>query len=517
MLAETRTRIRRGLRGIRLRVLVWYVLLFAASLIVALLTIRQVLLTQLEDDVSAELAQEVEELQLLSTGVDPLTGQPFGDDVAALFRTFLDRNVPAEGELLLTILGGEITGSSPEIIARPLLDTDLPATWAATTEPTWGETDIDGVGSVRWLSVPVQVSSGETAGFFVVANRIGEERQDIDQAVRTMAAVSTGVLVVASILGWATAGRVLAPLRRVTTTARRISDEDLSERIPVDGHDEVAVLTDTFNQMLDRLEGAFAGQRAFLDRLGHELRTPITIVQGHLELLPDDPDERREAIAVCLDELDRMRRDVNDLVTLAKAGRPDFLTPAVVDVAELTDGLERRAAGFEPDRRWVIEEVAPATVWGDASRLTQAMVNLVANAVQHTEPGDEIRLGSSLRDGEVRLWVSDPGPGIALEDRERIFGWWGRGAPAQARRSEGTGLGLAIVSAIAAAHGGRVDLDTVVGRGSTFTLVLPGGHATLDDDTDDDDLAGTGPSDGAVRLADGRDPGRPAPTPTERE
>jgi len=479
--ADLWQRIRLAAVGLRTRVLVWYVLLFAVSTAVALFAIRQVLLTRLDDHVDAELSQEVEELQLLAGGVDPETGEPFGDDLVGLFQTFMSRNVPSDGETLIGLVDGSAAAASPALVAERRLLPALGPTWTSVATSTWSETAVPDVGPVRWLAVPVSNAGGTATGIFVVASSVGDDRSDIDDAVRVMAVVSGLVLVIASILGWATTGRPLAPIRRVTGAARRISDEDLSERIPVEGNDEVAVLTRTFNDMLDRLESAFSAQRTFLDDLGHELRTPITIVRGQLELMPDDPAERAEAIAVCLDELDRMSREVSDLLTLAKAGRPDFLRLGDVDVAELVDGVERRAVALAPDRRWVIESVAPVTIRADSERLTQALMNLVTNAAQHTAAGNEITLGSRAVNGSTQVWVSDCGPGIGPEEQTRIFERFGRGDD-RLHRGEGTGLGLAIVEAIATAHGGRVELESTVGAGSTFTLVLPGGTLTLDEE-----------------------------------
>ena len=162
------------------------------------------------------------------------------------------------------------------------------------------------------------------------------------------------VLLIASALAWVVAGRLLAPLRALDETARSISETDLTRRIPVSGNDEIAELARTFNAMVDRLEGAFASQRAFVSDASHELRTPITIVRGHLELLGDDPDERRETIALVTDELDRMSRFVDDLLLLAKAERNDFLRVDEVELGALTDELLDKAAGLGP-RTWALE------------------------------------------------------------------------------------------------------------------------------------------------------------------
>ncbi len=221
--------------------------------------------------------------------------------------------------------------------------------------------------------------------------------------------------------------------------------------------------------MLDRLESAFAGQRRFLDDAGHELRTPITIVRGHLELMGDDPQERRETLALVTDELERMSRLVDDVLTLAKAEQPDFLDLETVDVETLSREVFAKAAALA-ERDWQLGAVGRGMIVADRQRLTQALVQLAQNAVQHTAEGDSIALSSSVTEGRARFSVRDWGPGVSAAERERIFERFGRGTAA---RREGAGLGLAIVRAIAEAHGGGVELESRPGEGARFTLELP--------------------------------------------
>jgi signal transduction histidine kinase len=254
-------------------------------------------------------------------------------------------------------------------------------------------------------------------------------------------------------------------------TAEAISDSDLTRRIPVDGDDEISRLARTFNEMLDRLEESFLAQRRFIDDAGHELRTPITIVRGHLDLLGDDPEERAETMALVSDELNRMARIVDDLLLLAKAEQPDFIRLEPVELADFTTELlfKARALG---QRSWQLDACAEGIVQGDPQRVTQAMLNLARNAVEHTETGAEIGIGSAWVERGVLLWVRDTGAGIDPSDQLRIFDRFARGR--SRRRSDGAGLGLAIVRTIAVAHGGRVELDSSSGEGATFTIMLPG-------------------------------------------
>lgn len=480
-MTDRRARLRRWRSGIRPRIVVWYLVLFAVSLAIALLTIRQILLVQFDKEVETALTQEAEEFRLAVQGAEA------GTSLRDSFSTFLSQNFPAEQEVFVAIVGGELYGTVPNARAAPVARPDLIEAWSQLTDATFGESATDD-GHRRWLAVPV-LRDGEVRGTFVITYAVAEEQDAITQALWIMAAVSGAVLILASILAWATAGRVLAPLRHLTRTARQISEDNLAERIPVDGDDEVAELTETLNAMFDRLDAAFTQQRDFLNDASHELRTPITIVRGHLELLPENREERNEVVTVCLDELDRMARHVRDLLTLAKAEQPDFLRLRRTDIASLTDGLEALGQGLDADRRWRIEQLAPIVIAADPDRITQAMVNLMANAAQHTPSGSEIRLGSGVAGREVRLWVADRGAGIDPADQARVFDRFARGRRSASQRTEGSGLGLAIVATVAEAHGGRVELESAPGEGSLFTIVLPIGDADpTDTETDPMDI-----------------------------
>jgi signal transduction histidine kinase len=194
-------------------------------------------------------------------------------------------------------------------------------------------------------------------------------------------------------------------------------------------------------------------------------------VRGHLEFLDEDPAEREETIALVTDELDRMARFVEDLLLLARAEQGDFLHLGPLDLDVLTPELYAKAHALA-ERDWRLAGSGTGHLAADRQRVTQAVMQLAQNAVQHTQPGDRIALGSSLRNGNARLWVADSGPGVPAAERERIFDRFHRSGAGR-RRSDGAGLGLSIVRAIAEAHGGRVELDSREGHGATFTLIVP--------------------------------------------
>lgn len=224
--------------------------------------------------------------------------------------------------------------------------------------------------------------------------------------------------------------------------------------------------------MLDRVEGAFAAQRSFLDDAGHELRTPITVIRGHLELADPSVPLGSDTRALVFDELDRMARIVEDLLLIAKAERPDFVVPGPTDIADLVRDIVQKARPLG-DRAWELRNDALIVADVDRERVTQALMNLVRNAMQHTSEGDRITVWSAVRDDRLELGVTDTGEGVAPDDRERIFERFTRGASARRTRSDGAGLGLAIARAIAHAHDGHLELRDTPGEGATFVLSLP--------------------------------------------
>lgn len=448
------------------------------SVVLSILLIRQSLYTRVEERVEGSLAQEVEEFRRLAGGQDPATGQPFGDDVTAIFNVFLSRNVPNDDEFFLALLNGKFYSSSPRALPeliRP--NSKLVKDWAQLTQPEQGK-QVTSAGTLLYIVEPVRIvyraepirtKEAKRAVFVVVHTTVGE-REEVNEAITVVIQVTLVVLTAASILAWIAAGRVLAPLRILTETARSITESDLTRRIPVKSSDEIAELATTFNEMLDRLQSSFSSQRNFLDDVGHELRTPITIVRGHLELLSDDPEEQRETVELVTDELDRMSRFVEDLLLLAKTEQPNFLTLETLEIGLLMEELYAKAKALA-SRDWRLEDRGSGRIVADRQRITQAIMNLAQNATQHTTEGDVIALGSELTNNNVSFWVRDTGAGVSLPDQKQIFERFARGS--SGHHSEGAGLGLSIVRAISEAHGGRVELRSQPGIGSTFTLVLP--------------------------------------------
>ena len=302
------------LGSIRVRILAVVVGLLVLSSIGSVLVLRTLLLQQLDAEIEERLDREAEEFALLSDGTDPQTGEPFDGDLRAILDVYFSREIPDEGESLLSFVDGRLYEASRSQDAaavgelQPAIDY-----WMSLTEPERGSVDTV-LGEARYVAVPLRGDGAD--GLFVVANFPSSEQAEINAAVQQHVLAQLGTLVVASLLGLALAGRVLRPLSALAATARRISDTDLSRRIPAAGRDEASQIAGAFNDMLARLEGAFTTQRRFLDDTSHELRTPLTVVRGHLELLELDgsADDRRETIALVVDELDRMAAEALERV-----------------------------------------------------------------------------------------------------------------------------------------------------------------------------------------------------------
>ncbi len=335
------------------------------------------------------------------------------------------------------------------------------------------------VGVLRLLKRGVSLPGGTQ-----VTVGVGERLASVSNAQRGLAEafVLAGLLTLAGALGasYLIGTRFSSPLRRMAAVATKVDAGDLHPRIhDVRGRgDEVLVLADAFNHMLDRLTDAFASQRAFVADASHELRTPLTVIRGQLEVLASQRNppgaEVRRVEGLVQSEIARISRLVDDLLVLAKAEQTEFLRVQSFELApfiqELWDGVSLLAA-----RRFELGPIPQGTITADPDRLAQALRNLLSNAIEHTASEQGlVRLEVEHRPGRrVRFTVSDDGPGIPPDQRERVFDRFHRTDGARDRASGGTGLGLAIVQAIVVAHGGWVRAAESAQRGARIELEIP--------------------------------------------
>jgi signal transduction histidine kinase len=305
-----------------------------------------------------------------------------------------------------------------------------------------------------------------------------------DEVMRRLALqYALGVLgagLVALGLGWAIAGHALAPLRRIVATARRVADGRLEERVGLDGpRDELRELSETLDDMLDRLEGAMEAQRRFVANASHELRTPLTVIRTETDVTLADPsascEELRAMGRVVLETTDRMEDLLEGLLLLARSSRGG-LRSQLVDI----DALARRVvAGAEEQAVSagvrLSFEAAPATARGEEVLLERMLVNLVDNAVRHNVSGGFAGVRVSTAGDTLTLEVANGGAVIAPEALPRLtepFQRLGRSG-----NRVGSGLGLSIVRAVAQAHGGSLELIARPQGGLTARVVLPAAGA----------------------------------------
>ena len=468
------SRWREILRETRTRILLIYLFLMLIIAGASVPVFQWLLFWSIDNRVRGDLEQEMQEFHETYLIWEEAPEQTT-TDLKFFINRFLSEELPEDDNFLIAIIEGQLYRSSPIVLNESLRpDSELVRRWSELTQPMAGERETNDpkTGKILYLVQPLLVD-GRSKGVFITAHTSAGEQREALSGIYIFAAVATGVILLSLIAAWFATGQLLSPMRKLTITAQSIVNEtDFSRRIPkVSGQGELAQLAEIFNRMMDRIQAAFDSQRNFINDAGHELRTPITIIQGHLELMGDDPEEQRETLELVTDELNRMNRFVNDLILLAKAEGPNFLQPEPVDVTILIDDLYSKVTSLA-DRKWHLVNRCAVPVMGDRQRLMGALLNLVNNAIQHTQPYDLIELGAVSYQDEVRFWIRDTGTGISLDDQKRIFNRFARAANSY-RRSEGVGLGLAIVKAIVEAHQGRIELVSQLGAGSTFFLILP--------------------------------------------
>lgn len=347
------------------------------------------------------------------------------------------------------------------------------------------DVEIDGV-AVRVLTIPIEAND-RIVGHLQVGASLDPLKQAREDLLVIMLVGSGVALVLSAFSGYWLADRALRPIQVITQTAERITQaDDLGRRIPYRGPgDELSRLVNTFNATLARLERLFHAQQRLMADVSHELRTPLTSIRGNVDLMRRIGGDDEQSLQAIEDETERMSRLVGDILLLAQAdaGRLSLVEHEVeLDTLLLEVYSQAKLlAGDGPEVTLSMED--RALVKGDPDRLKQLLLNLVGNAIKHTNHGDSIALtlhrvnGTSSGEDDSRDWVevsiTDTGPGIPTEDLPRIFDRFYRVDQARARVHGGAGLGLSIASWIAKAHGGELSAQSVEGEGATFSLRLP--------------------------------------------
>ncbi|MFC5338456.1 sensor histidine kinase [Leucobacter denitrificans] len=474
-MTDTSTRKKRGRRfavSVRTRIVSVITLVTALGLIAVGLSVYLVERHRILEQVDVRLNANLESARYIVT--EGPGGSGTWDSSTAALTAVVERMSPDDNTGAMGMAAGKIT-----MVPGVQLDLDLrdEAEFAAHVERTrpaesamLGTYAEDGV-VWRYLVAPIEVvDSAEPADVaFVMVYDLEAELGEFNEAARMFIIVSAIVLAVVAGTGTFVATRLLRPLRNMRETTERVSARSLSERIPIVGNDDVAELAETINQMLDRLDDALDSQRQLLSDVGHELKTPITIVRGHVELMdPNDPEDARDTRELAMDELQRMGELVSDLSATASLHGPSPVQLAPVDTSDLLHLIARKAKAIQ-GATVTLGEVATGVAQLDSARITQAMLQLAQNAVTHG--GGDVEIGGRANGPLLHLWVRDRGPGVPDDSKAKIFERFARGTGSDGRT--GSGLGLNIVQVIARAHGGDVNVSDAAGGGAMFTITVP--------------------------------------------
>jgi heavy metal sensor kinase len=334
---------------------------------------------------------------------------------------------------------------------------------------------------LRLITKRATFPDGES--FFI---RIGQSLKPLQVARRRLIWLLGIAVPIALLLGsyggWMLANQALHPVDRITCAAEQISASDLAQRVPLPGKmDEIGRLAKTFNSMIARLQTAFERQRQFTSAASHEMRTPLAVMRGEIEVTlrrERSPEEYRQTLSSSLEEIKRLSRLVEDLLTLARGDAGQSLLqrePVILgELCAQTVGYLRPLAEDRQQSLSLEESKSPLVISGDTQRLQQMLLNLLDNAIKYTGQGGNIRLGLNATDTDALITITDTGRGIPAEDLPHIFERFFRHSKTTAdRTASGFGLGLSIVKWIVDSHGGNIEASSTPGQGTTFTVRLP--------------------------------------------
>lgn len=462
---------------IRLRLTLWFVALLGALMVARSVFIVGTMYKALNDDAisdargkASQVRDFIEDLDLERRSEGTRTPLPLSDP-EALPRAFYD-----DGMLV------QLTDNQGHIVQRS-------ANLGSFTLPVLLRRSHETVS----LPLPHLFFSSKVLvaaePLFVRGHKIGAVQvgRALQYSVRTLyklleielSALVTGLLLAFG-AGYWLAGLVLRPVSRMTDEVNRMQATDLHHRLAVPNPptDEIETLGATFNRLFDRLEGAFEAQRRFVADASHELKSPLTAIRGHAQLVikrgADNPDRLSEWAGTIVRESDRLSRLVGELLMLAKGDHGvDQVTTDVINLGSLAQEVAQALRNVHPKVQEVEADAQPVMITGSADRMRQVLINLLDNAVRATQQKGHVTVRVHAENGQAVLSIADTGCGISSEHLERIFDRFYRVDAARDRAGGGTGLGLAIVESIVRAHGGTILVTSEPNVGTTFTLTLP--------------------------------------------
>jgi heavy metal sensor kinase len=463
------------IRSIGARLTFWYAGILCVTLLVLGGTAYGFLAYSLSHDVDSALegVAKVSAEQARAQG-----GTFFPRDVDELFRHYLGFS-PLNPSLELFDTQGRPDLNRPGAPAGRLPLSPKALKDALRGVSTFETIESPGPYPFRVLTMPV-IDGGRVVNLVQVGISLENVFNTQRRFLLIMGAVLPFGLLLASVGGWVLARRALKPVDEMTQAARRISGEYLAGRLQETGTgDELDWLAKTLNDMLGRLDDSFRQTRQFSADAAHELQTPLTILKGEIEVAlrsPRSPEEYRGVLHSSLEEIDRISSLVAGLLLLARADRGVLrldLKPLNLQelLAEVGEQMRRLAENQAVSLDYGLME--PASIQGDREHFKRLLVNLIDNAIKYTPAGGRVTLSLRCDGKRAQVGISDTGMGLTEDEQEQIFNRFYRTAEARSQRGGGAGLGLSIAQSIAAAHGGRIEVESTPGQGSTFTVSLP--------------------------------------------
>lgn len=459
------------IKSFRLQLTAWYLLLFTLLFLLFSVFLYGVLSRALYQRLDETLSSEV------STAVGLFRGELaelHGDVHGAAVETMSEMSI--RGVLIAVFDGNNLLASNAPF--------DSPDLLAIAAQASAGDKPL----------IPTTVRRFGKGGSRVVAHRFAvdgrqyvllaaESLQSIEGDLRVVRRVLylalPLVLLVAGLGGFLLATKSLAPLRWMAEQARNITGKNLHSRLDIGAaHEELRVLSDSFNELLSRLDQSFETMRRFVADASHELRTPIAVIRGEADVALDhdrNPAEYKESLAIIQDEARRLTRLIDDLLNLARADAGHVnLRVEEFYLNDLLAECCRSVQGAAVAKDIGLECQSPGDVAyrGDQELLRRLVLNLLDNAIRYTPPGGKVSASLEAANGNLRLQVADTGIGIPPEAARHIFERFYRGDQARSRQNGGFGLGLSIVKWIAESHRGTVELSSHPGAGTTFTVLL---------------------------------------------
>lgn len=470
---------------LRTKLTIWYTAVLALVLALFSVGVYGIVSALMVQQIDSRLEQAINTVPTLAFSFKPkLVENESGRQVVS----FPNLDAFRASEVYVQVISptGQLLGVSPNLVNAPFADQLDPVAYNTMTAPGYSaysqqiyrEVQRPNVPPIRVLTRPIVTQDGRLLAMV----QVGTSLESLKTAQRflfiTLVGLGTLGVIFSALIGAMLARRALRPVDQITQTAMAIyRAENLDQRVMVPkSNDEVGHLSQAFNEMLDRLQQLFTAQQRLVADVSHEMRTPLTVIRGNVDLMRVFGCSDAESLDALTRESERMTRLVNDLLLLSQADSGALTMQFVqMELAPLISDINRSAQVLAGSRLTVVTTCEEGlALQADPDRLKQVLLNLVDNAIKHTPDAGTVRVEATRSyNNFIRISVSDTGVGIPEKDLPYVFERFYRVDKSRSRANGGAGLGLSIASSIVQAHNGRVVVSSKPGEGTTFDVYLP--------------------------------------------